>query len=127
MSSNTTTTNTSQEQPPAAAPLPKCRYILDSSTTSTLTLPDGRTLSWAEYGSSTGHAIIYNHGLPASRIEASSYHELALSLGVRIIAPDRGLEVITAALRAFFATEFQMAVPSLSRFPELTFQSRGSR
>lgn len=82
-------TKSSKPSQPPDAPLPKCRYLLDSSTSSTLTLPSGRVLSWAEYGSPDGLPILYNHGLPGCRIEASSYHELAVSLGARIIAIDR--------------------------------------
>jgi pimeloyl-ACP methyl ester carboxylesterase len=64
-------------------------FPLDTSTSSTLTLPDGRKLGYAEYGSSTGQAVIYLHGLPGSRLEAASLHAFGLELGVRIIAPDR--------------------------------------
>jgi hypothetical protein len=64
-------------------------FPLDTSTSSTLTLPDGRKLGYAEYGSSTGQAVIYLHGLPGSRLEAASLHAFGLELGARIIAPDR--------------------------------------
>ncbi|EOA86697.1 hypothetical protein ACJQWK_08897 [Exserohilum turcicum] len=68
---------------------PKCRYRLDNQTSHTVTLPDGRKLGYAEYGSPTGHAILYQHGLPGSRIEAACYHDLAMELGARVIAIDR--------------------------------------
>ncbi|KAF2022008.1 alpha/beta-hydrolase [Aaosphaeria arxii CBS 175.79] len=66
-----------------------CRYPLDTTTSSTLTLPDGRKLAYAEYGSPAGAAIIYHHGFPGSRIEASSLHHAASKVGARIIAIDR--------------------------------------
>jgi pimeloyl-ACP methyl ester carboxylesterase len=46
-------------------------------------------LGYAQYGSPTGHAIFYHHGLPGTRLEAAVYHDLGLELGLRIIAVDR--------------------------------------
>jgi hypothetical protein len=66
-----------------------CRYLLDNSTSDTLTLPDGRKLGYAQYGSPTGKALLYNHGFPGSRLEASQHHDLCLKLGLRLIAIDR--------------------------------------
>lgn len=60
-----------------------------TSTSSTLVLPDGRTLGWSEYGSPSGTPILYHHGLPGSRLEAAAWHTPAASLGARIIAIDR--------------------------------------
>lgn len=68
---------------------PTCRFRLDNDSSSTLTLPDGRKLGYAQYGSLTGHAILYQHGLPGSRLEAASLEDLGLELGARIIAVDR--------------------------------------
>jgi len=67
----------------------ECRYPLGNDTSDTLTLPNGRKLGYAQYGSPSGHAIFYHHGLPGSRIEAASYQDIALDLGLRIIAVDR--------------------------------------
>ena len=69
--------------------LPRCHFRLDNDTSDTIILPDGRKLGYAQYGSLTGKAILYLHGLPGSRIEAASYHDLGLRLGARIIATDR--------------------------------------
>lgn len=79
--------NTSEQIPNSH--LPQCHYLLDSSTSHTLTLPSGRHLGWAEYGAPNGTPILYYHGLPGSRLEASRYHTLALSLSARIISIDR--------------------------------------
>lgn len=68
---------------------PPSSYNLDDNSSKTCILPDGRKLGYAEYGSPTGHAILYQHGLPGSRLEASSYHDLAITLNARIIAIDR--------------------------------------
>jgi hypothetical protein len=73
-------------QPPSQSP---CRFPLDNSTSSILTLPDGRKLGYAQYGSPTGHAILYQHGFPGSRIEAALHHDLCRELGLRMIAIDR--------------------------------------
>jgi pimeloyl-ACP methyl ester carboxylesterase len=67
----------------------ECRYLLDNEASNILMLPDGRKLGYAQYGSPNGHAVFYHHGLPGSRIEAASYHDLGLELDVRIIAVDR--------------------------------------
>jgi hypothetical protein len=65
------------------------RYRMDSDSSDTLILPDGRKLGYAQYGSLTGRPILYLHGLPGSRLEAAGYDELGLELGARIIAADR--------------------------------------
>jgi alpha/beta hydrolase fold len=77
---------------PTAAPTvhpPKCRFRLDNDSSDTLTLPDGRKVGYAQYGSRKGRAIFYLHGLPGSRIEAAAWDELGLKLGAHIIAADR--------------------------------------
>jgi hypothetical protein len=68
---------------------PRCRFRLDNSTSDVLILPDGRKLGYAQYGSPTGRAILYQHGHPGSRIEGAAFDELGLKLGARIIATDR--------------------------------------
>ncbi|KAF2257673.1 alpha/beta hydrolase fold protein [Lojkania enalia] len=68
---------------------PKCKYRLDNDSSNTVALPDGRILGYAQYGSQTGQPILYLHGLPGSRVEAASLHDIGLELGVRIIATDR--------------------------------------
>jgi hypothetical protein len=67
----------------------KSNYRLDIDSSDTITLPDGRKLGYAQYGSLTGRPILYLHGLPGSRLEAAGYDELGLKLGARIIATDR--------------------------------------
>ncbi|MCJ1254051.1 hypothetical protein MMC24_001865 [Lignoscripta atroalba] len=67
----------------------ECRYRLDINSSATLSLPDGRKLGYAQYGLQTGHAIIYLHGLPGSRMEAAFLDTIAVRLEVRIIAVDR--------------------------------------
>ena len=87
---SSTTSPDSVESPSDSAPKsPKCRFRLDTDSSDTITLPDGRKLGYAQYGSATGQAIIYLHGLPGSRLEAAGYHDIALSLYARIIAIDR--------------------------------------
>lgn len=66
-----------------------CRYRLDNSTSATFTLPDGRQLGYAEYGSPTGRPVICLHGLPGSRIEIAALDEMAMRAGARIIGVDR--------------------------------------
>ncbi|KAJ4305273.1 hypothetical protein N0V90_000804 [Kalmusia sp. IMI 367209] len=55
-----------------------------------LTLPDGRILSFAIYGSPVPHAsVFYFHSFASSRKEGKIFHTAAAKLGVRLIAPDR--------------------------------------
>jgi pimeloyl-ACP methyl ester carboxylesterase len=53
-------------------------------------LPDGVQLSFREVGSTTGRPVLYLHGTPSSRMEASGQlSEVAATLGLRVLAPDR--------------------------------------
>ena len=56
---------------------------------STIELPDGRTLSYAEYGDPEGRPVFAFHGVVGSRLLWSLYDEAARERGVRIVAPDR--------------------------------------
>ncbi|KAJ4401799.1 hypothetical protein N0V91_007698 [Didymella pomorum] len=66
-----------------------CKYILDNSQSHTFSLSDGRELGYADYGDPKGKPILYQHGLPGSRIEATRYHDLGKEMGLRIISIDR--------------------------------------
>ncbi|GAM85463.1 hypothetical protein ANO11243_034700 [Dothideomycetidae sp. 11243] len=63
----------------------------------TLTLTDGRVLSYAEYGASprSNHGfndqatLLYLHGMPSSAAEAGLWHSTACSLQIRLVATDR--------------------------------------
>jgi pimeloyl-ACP methyl ester carboxylesterase len=56
-----------------------------------ITLRDGRTLAYAEYGDPAGKPIIYCHGTPSSRAEGELMlrGSCAGQLGLRVIIPDR--------------------------------------
>lgn len=54
-----------------------------------LILPDGRQLCFDELGKHDGFPVVYCHGFPASRIEASFFADTALAAGIRLIVPDR--------------------------------------
>lgn len=54
-----------------------------------MTLADGRTLSWAEFGDPAGRPVFYLHGGGACHIEGAWFHREAVAEGIRIIAPDR--------------------------------------
>jgi pimeloyl-ACP methyl ester carboxylesterase len=60
-----------------------------SKETNLLTLSDGRTLCYAEYGAAAGYPVLYCHGFPASRLEAQLALSAAEKLNVRVIAVDR--------------------------------------
>ncbi|KAF1920998.1 Alpha/Beta hydrolase protein [Ampelomyces quisqualis] len=53
-------------------------------------LSDGRTLSYAVYGSPVPRkTVMYMHGFPSSRFEGKIWHAACTKHGVRLIAPDR--------------------------------------
>ena len=52
-------------------------------------LPDGRVLGYAECGCRTGYPLIYFHGFPMSRLEASGLDDVARRHQLRVVAPDR--------------------------------------
>ncbi|OAI38544.1 hypothetical protein AYO38_09555 [bacterium SCGC AG-212-C10] len=54
-----------------------------------LTLPDGRLLSYAEYGRPRGFPVFFFHGTPGSRLMGKFAHNAAADRDMRIIAADR--------------------------------------
>ncbi|KXG48949.1 uncharacterized protein PGRI_028190 [Penicillium griseofulvum] len=52
-------------------------------------LKDGRTLGYAEYGSETGFPLMFMHGYPQCRLEASAIEHIFHQRGIRVIAPER--------------------------------------
>src|SRR5262249_939959 len=54
-----------------------------------LTLRDGRRLGYAQYGQPGGEPIVFFHGHPGSRLEASLAHEAAAAAGLPVNALDR--------------------------------------
>jgi pimeloyl-ACP methyl ester carboxylesterase len=76
--------------------------MMTSIDSQTLQLPDGRVLGYAEYGDPTGIPILYFHGFPISRLDASSVHAMAARRGWRVISIDRpgyGLSTFQSARR----------------------------
>ncbi|KAF1815604.1 alpha/beta-hydrolase [Eremomyces bilateralis CBS 781.70] len=61
----------------------------EDDTSSTLTLPDGRKLGYAQFGSPTGRPVILLHGLACSRFDAAYFHEVGQQLDARVIGVDR--------------------------------------
>ncbi|MDH5020246.1 alpha/beta fold hydrolase [Halobacterium rubrum] len=57
--------------------------------TETVTLGDGRTLAYAQYGDPDGTPVVFCHGLPGSRVQGSLLGDAASEHGVRVLAPDR--------------------------------------
>ena len=55
----------------------------------TLTLKNGRIIGFANYGDPNGMPIFFFHGFPGSRLQASPFHETALSHHYRLIGVDR--------------------------------------
>lgn len=61
------------------------------SDSQTITLPDGRTLGYATYGSSNpaDPTLIYFHGYPSCRLEGEALDQIAKKHGLRVVTPDR--------------------------------------
>jgi pimeloyl-ACP methyl ester carboxylesterase len=57
--------------------------------TESVTLEDGRTLAYAEYGDPEGAPVVFCHGLPGSHVQGSLLREAAGEHAVRVLAPDR--------------------------------------
>jgi pimeloyl-ACP methyl ester carboxylesterase len=55
---------------------------------STITLPDGRRLAYAEWGDPAGTPVFFFHGTPGSRLFCPD-ERVTVAAGVRLITPDR--------------------------------------
>ena len=60
-----------------------------SLTEQRVSLRDGRTLGFAEFGDPNGDPVLEFHGCPGSRLEAWNYDEVGKKLGARVIGIDR--------------------------------------
>ena len=56
---------------------------------STMKLPDGRTLGFAQYGDSQGQPLLYFHGGVSSRLDIEFANSHCQEKNIRLIAPDR--------------------------------------
>ena len=54
-----------------------------------LTLPDGRVMGYCEYGDPMGMPVLFCHGYPASRLQATLTQSIAKQTGLRIVSADR--------------------------------------
>lgn len=53
-------------------------------------LPDGRRLSYAEYGDQHGKLVLFCHGIPGSRLQMTKdMAQTAHAMGLRLVVPDR--------------------------------------
>lgn len=64
-------------------------FAHDVTSDRSITLADGRTLGYSEFGDPDGFPILNNHGGLVCRLDVEPAHADARSLGVRIISPDR--------------------------------------
>lgn len=54
-----------------------------------ITLRDGRRLSYADYGDPEGRPMFFFHGFPGSRYDGAHAGQVAARMGIRLVAPDR--------------------------------------
>jgi pimeloyl-ACP methyl ester carboxylesterase len=52
-------------------------------------LPDGRVVTYREFGAANGYPVLATHGTPGSRLKFAAGHSDAEQLGLRLISPDR--------------------------------------
>jgi pimeloyl-ACP methyl ester carboxylesterase len=57
--------------------------------TGVINLPDGRQLSWHEFGDPDGAPVIYTSGTPVSGLGGANYDQAARAAGLRWISPDK--------------------------------------
>lgn len=62
---------------------------MQSQDNQTFTLPEGRTLGYADLGDPNGYPLLWFHGFPGSRLEVIVFSEIARRLNIRLIALDR--------------------------------------
>lgn len=62
---------------------------MDRQDFNNIQLPDGRKLSYAEYGDPQGVPVFFFHGFPGSRYDGEYSGQVAAEMGIRLIAPDR--------------------------------------
>ena len=65
------------------------RTMATARQNQTFVLPDGRVLGYAEYGNPNGKSLLYFHGYPSSRLEASAIDDIARRHSLRVLALDR--------------------------------------
>jgi pimeloyl-ACP methyl ester carboxylesterase len=57
--------------------------------TASVELPDGRVLTYEDYGDPAGFPVLSFHGGLSSRLDAAPAHDAAAASGVRLLSPDR--------------------------------------
>lgn len=62
---------------------------LSADADATMTLRDGRRITWRNYGAAQDLPLLVLHGFPGSRLQAALLDGAARTQGVRLIAPDR--------------------------------------
>ena len=95
-----------------------------------LLLKNQHKVSWNEYGSTDGFPVFYLHGMPGSRLEATSGDSAAQAFDIRLIAVDRpgygDSEPANITLREFADAIGQLANHlNFSKFSVLGYSAGG--
>lgn len=61
----------------------------DPRATNVISLRDGRSLCFSDFGDHKGKPVIYFHGFPGSRLETQRFHRIAAENQYRLICIDR--------------------------------------
>ncbi|GGL70374.1 alpha/beta fold hydrolase [Halocalculus aciditolerans] len=82
---------------------------------STVTVEEGRSVAYAEYGDPDGPVVFFCHGTPGSRLAGELVDEDARAAGVRVVAPDRpGVGASDAASRSRRIADWATDVAALA-------------
>lgn len=97
----------------------------------TVSLDDGRTLGYREYGERSGAPIVYLHGMPGSRLDLVGLEEDYRRLGVWVVAVERSGYGLSTARRSWRLLDWPEDVAALAdrlgieRFAVMGFSSGG--
>ena len=80
----------------------------------TITLKDGRTVGYAEYGAADGTPLFSFHGMPGSRIVSQVYDQAAASAGLRIIAPERPGYGLSSRARDHYIEHYPLEIAEIA-------------
>jgi pimeloyl-ACP methyl ester carboxylesterase len=85
-----------------------------SRTEQRVTLRDGRTLGFAEYGDPSGEPVLEFHGWPSCRTEAWMYDKAGKKLGARVIGIDRPGFGLSTYKKGYRVTDWPSDVKELA-------------
>ena len=101
--------------------------MVADKTCQTITLRDGRTLGFAEYGDPVGKAVFHFNGSGGSRLEYPMDKSILTDLGIRFIATDQPGHGLSDPLACAFKLQRVLAGAIISGLapPDVPIRTRG--